>query len=129
MRDIIEVASVTDCRHGERKGIVQVVGNPGVDCREGRMDRDEVYEAHNIPPVVFVLKRAVDVVVRGNYNMRNKEKEFKKSAAHKLEDCENCESMISEGSKGNLESQKSISNLHFNNMKRMKGTKRSRVFK
>ena len=84
MRDIHEVASVTDCRHGERKGIVQVVGDPGVDCREGRMDRDEVNEAHNIPPIVFVLKRAVDVVVRGNYNKRNKEEEeLKKSAVSK----------------------------------------------
>ena len=70
--DIIEVVCVTDCRHGESKSVVQVIRDPGIDRGEGPMDRDKVNEADNVPPIVFVLQRTVDIVVRSDYTATKK---------------------------------------------------------
>lgn len=71
--DIVEIRCVTYRCCRDCKVIVHLVRDPGIDCREGCVDGNEVNEADHISPIVFVLKRAVDEVV-GRHCKKNQHK-------------------------------------------------------
>lgn len=59
---ICEESRRADGGEGATQGVVELVGDPGIDGWEGHMDSDEVKEADFVSPVVFVLERLVDQV-------------------------------------------------------------------
>ena len=59
----VDGLTLTDSRHRHHHRKVHRVGDPGIDCREGHVDGQEVGEGNDVASVVLVLEGLVDQVL------------------------------------------------------------------
>ena len=62
------IARVTHGCSRDQNGVVELVGDPGIDGGKGRVNGHEVEPSDHVPPIVLVFERFVDQVKYHNYS-------------------------------------------------------------